>query len=347
MRTMRRFAWAALVLAVPLRAGAIGQIATDPFQFLFLDANARASAMGGAYTALAFDSNALLYNPGGLGLADRYEGTFMHHESVHNLTQEYIGICIKQGWGVNANYRTWGNMRKTTVDNPDGRDLGHFTIVDLATSIGYGRKILPNLGFGVGYKYIREAVESVAANTHAVDAGLLFMPRPRMAFGFAVQNLGPTFRFSGASENLPMNFRWGGAYGFDLFGAAFIAAVDGTKQRGDRADVAVGIEGTLHRRASLRMGYASRNDSGPGVTAGVGFKFDYLQLDYAMTPNGALGWSHRASLTFRWGGGDDWPQYDAPPVKLRPWTPDSVSTKAEEPPQAQPKPKPKRLPAKR
>ncbi|MBI5245511.1 MAG: hypothetical protein HY922_17755, partial [Elusimicrobia bacterium] len=54
----------------------------EPFNFLFLDANARAVGMGGAYTALARDSNALLYNPAGLGLVDEHEATFMHNEHV-------------------------------------------------------------------------------------------------------------------------------------------------------------------------------------------------------------------------------------------------------------------------
>ncbi|MBI4676039.1 MAG: PorV/PorQ family protein [Elusimicrobia bacterium] len=329
MRSSKAGLWSLVLgtalLPWPLRVRAAGQIATNPFQFLFIDGNARATGMGGAYTALAFDSNALLYNPAGLGLADRYEGTYMHHDAAHNLTQEYFGACVKQGFGLNGIYRTFGAIPKTTLDDPSGAHLGHFTIMDLALGLGYGKEILPNLGFGVGYKYVREVIDDVGANSHAVDLGLLFLPRPRFSLAFAAQNLGPTFRYHGASENLPLNLRWGAAYGFDLLGAPFTAAIDGIKQPGDRTNMSAGMETVVGGHLALRIGYSSRNDSGPGLTGGAGVRYKDFSFDYAVAPNGSLGWSHRYGMTFRWrgagpkdGSGEDWPDYKPAAVKLKP-----------------------------
>ena len=108
---MRRFLAPALLVAAlaaaPARAGkAAGASSLD---FLNLDANARAVALGGAYTALASDANALLYNPAGLGGLKTHEATLMHNEYVQGLTQEYAGVATRQGFGGALNYLRFGD----------------------------------------------------------------------------------------------------------------------------------------------------------------------------------------------------------------------------------------------
>ena len=75
------------------RALAAPAAGTEPFNFLALDADARAVALGGAYTALATDANALLYNPAGLGLVRQSQIAFMHNQYIAGLTQEYMGLA--------------------------------------------------------------------------------------------------------------------------------------------------------------------------------------------------------------------------------------------------------------
>ncbi|MBI5883676.1 MAG: PorV/PorQ family protein [Elusimicrobia bacterium] len=337
---MKRFPWWLALSLWPAWAMA-GPSSGDPLQFLLHDSNARASALGGAYTALAADSNALFYNPAGLGLARRYEGSMMHDEFITNSHQDSVGICVKQGFGLSGNYRAFTNIPKTTVDNPWGAGLGRYGISSLALGMGYGKAVLPNLSFGVGYKYIYEQIDDIASNSHAVDVGVLLVPRPRMSLGFAVQNLGPPLRFNATTENLPLNFRWGAAYGFDMGGAAFTVSVDGMRQREDRTHVGSGIEGVFLKMLAFRLGYSSRNDGGPGITWGGGVKYKTLSFDYAVAPYGKLGWSHRAGATFRWGGGEDWPDFEPPQAKLRPRPAPGLAAPSEEAP---PAPKPKKAP---
>ena len=51
----------------------------------------------------------------------------------------------------------------------------------------------------------------------------------------------------------------------------------------------------------LRLGFNSRNDAGPGITAGVGWAQPNFSIDYALVPFGDLGAAHRISATVRWG----------------------------------------------
>ena len=149
---MRRHAIILLALAalLPGEARAAGSAGASPFNFLFLDADARPVAMGGAYTALANDANALHYNPAGLGRIRRSEATFMHNEYFEGITQEYIGFASRHGYGANLNILRAGDIDRTTVSNPNGTGLGSANFSDLAFGLGYGRALTEHLAAGLG-----------------------------------------------------------------------------------------------------------------------------------------------------------------------------------------------------
>ena len=56
--------------------------------------------------------------------------------------------------------------------------------------------------------------------------------------------------------------------------------------------------------ASLRVGYSTLNSGSglgglAGLSAGAGFSFPYVRVDYAWVPFGLLGNTHRFTLSFR------------------------------------------------
>ncbi|HAZ08481.1 MAG TPA: hypothetical protein DCZ01_08190 [Elusimicrobia bacterium] len=296
---LKIFLPALLVVLAPASGRAGGTAGAQPFDFLFLDANARSVAMGGAYTALASDSNAMIYNPAGLARVPRHEVTFMHNQYVQGLTHDYAGLALKQGVGFNLNYLRFGDLNRTTYSSPDGT-LGRFAIDDLALGAGYGRTFFEGVSFGGAVKYIREKNDGVAAAGYAMDAGTLvsILAVPKLTAGLAVQNMGTSVRFLNDKEPLPLNLRGGLAYARDD-GMTF--AFDVLKERNDKIRFAVGAEALLAKALAVRAGFNSRNDAGIGISAGVGWNWRDLSLDYAFAPYGDLGIAHRVSATFRWG----------------------------------------------
>lgn len=288
----------ALALAAPTQAAP----GAHPFEFLSLDADARPVGLAGAYTALASDANALLYNPGGLGFVERNEAAFMHSQYFQGVTQEYASLAFRRGWGAQLNYLDFGDIPRTTISNKTGAGLGSYGISDLAVSGGYGRRF-GDVAVGAALKYIRESIESVTAQGLALDGGAMWRPGavPGLSVGAALRNLGPDVKFQRAAEKLPAQVRLGAAYSRPLRGQETTLAFDVTKKRLESPVAAAGIETLLYGRMPLRLGYDMRNDAGLGLTAGVGWLSEGFRFDYAFVSFGDLGSAHRISASVRWG----------------------------------------------
>ncbi|MBI4054863.1 MAG: PorV/PorQ family protein [Elusimicrobia bacterium] len=307
---MKKFAllFVPFILAPPpLWAG--GTEGATPFNFLFLDANARPVALGGAYAALATDANALLYNPAGLANIAHHEITFMHTEHFQGVTQEYGALAIKgdplglpgSGFGLMVNTLGFGDIRRTTLSNPRGTGLGDFGIRDWALSFGYAQRFWQDrISLGIAAKYIREEIDDITAQTGAADIGVLTNLEAYgfpVSLGLSIQNLGAMVKFQSKKEDLPLNVTLGAAYRV-LEQGLFLLDLNQPKD-GD-ITVHAGAEYTFLKTAALRLGYNGRNDADTGITAGGGVLLERFSLDYAFVPFGDLGDSHRISLSYRW-----------------------------------------------
>lgn len=288
------------LLAVPGFAGGTG--GATPLNFLFLDADARPVALGGAYAALAADANAVHYNPAGLSFIKSHQASFMHAEHFQDVTQEYGALALKQGFGLMVNTLGFGDVGRTTLSNPRGTGLDSFGIRDWAVAAGYGRKVKWDwLGLGGNIKYLREDIDNVSAQAGAVDLGVLADLKDPLgvplSFGLALQNLGTKLKFQSSREELPLNLKAGLAYRFWESGTL---ALDVNHPREGDPTVHVGAEYVANKTAALRLGYNGRNDAGTGITLGGGVFLRRFALDYAFVPFGDLGNAHRFSLSYRW-----------------------------------------------
>ncbi len=198
--------------------------------FLLIWPGARATALSGAYAAIAEDATACYYNQAGLAFIEKTTITLQHANwlpGLHpDMYYEYAGITksFKMGTvGLNVIYLTHG---KTSVYNESAIYIGEYRTFDLAVGVHYAFKLNPQLGLGAGWKFIYSylvpdwvfqrmpelGIEKGGTGvTYAFDIGLLFKPFTFLAVGGALQNLGPNISYteSGSSDPLPYTLRMG------------------------------------------------------------------------------------------------------------------------------------------
>ncbi len=294
-------------ICFPALSWAGGTKGATVFNFLFLDANARPAAMGGAYSAIAQDANSLLYNPAGLADAGNH-ATFMHNEYFQGAGQEYGAVALAgnvirlpedMGVGFSVNTVSYGNIQRTTLSNPSGAGLGSFGAKDWAVSLGCGKKVTENLSLGISVKYLRGSIDIYSASAGALDFGGIysFTALPLSA-GIAVQNLGTRVKFQSKKEDLPLNLKFGLGYRFFDSG---VLAIDLNKPKDGDSTVHFGAEYVVLKMMALRLGFNGRNDADSGITAGGGVKYQKFALDYTFVPFSDLGNAHRISVGFAFG----------------------------------------------
>jgi hypothetical protein len=198
--------------------------------FLLIWPGARATALSGAFSAVADDATACYYNQAGLAFIDGTIVSLQHAVWLPSLNDdmyyEYLGVTksFKVGtFGLGITYLTTG---PTTVTNFQGVYLGTYVTFDIAVGLNYGALIKPNLGVGVGWKLIYsylvppwvwlrmpelEVTSGGIGITYAFDAGTIYKPFPFLTLAGALQNIGPDISYteSGASDPLPYTLRLG------------------------------------------------------------------------------------------------------------------------------------------
>lgn len=296
---------AVVLLAAP--SSTLLEAANTGAAFLKIDTGARPAAMGGAYTAVADDVNALYYNPGGLPNIGRRELGATHAEWLLGSKFDFLGFAQPAAhgtFGLGVTRLTSGSFQERDASR---RETGGFEASDTAYTLGYGRKLGNSLpggrtNAGVNVKYLESRVGAYSASTIALDVGTVhqFDARP-LSVGFSLLNLGRGMRFIDQVDPLPLTVSAGASY---RVSGVLNVALDVRHEPYDRrSDVGIGTEYTLLSGFFLRAGYASLgpNAASPlgGLGGGFGIRMSRYRADYTFTPFGALGNTQRLSLGAR------------------------------------------------
>ncbi|MFA6094003.1 MAG: PorV/PorQ family protein [Elusimicrobiota bacterium] len=281
--------------------------------FLRIGTGARPEAMGGAYTALADDINAIHYNPGGLAGLGKRELGFTHTQWVLDSQFDFVGFGQPTKFGTLGVSFARLATGKQEARSADRQLTGGFEAADSVYTLGCGRMLegaspWGSLGFGVNAKYLESSIGSDKASTFAADLGAVhrFEGRP-LSLGVSVLNMGQGMKFLDQRDPLPLTVSVGGAY--RLAGVLGIA-LDVRHEPNDKSwDVGVGTEYSLFQGFALRAGYASAAVAGrssksgamglSGLGGGFGIKMRSYRADYTFTPFGELGNVQRISLGAR------------------------------------------------
>ncbi len=286
---------------------------TTAFNFLKIGAGARPVGMGEAYSALANDINAIYWNPAGLGEITEREITASYLSHIAGINSGYFGYALplaRGGLGVGVVYLDYGQIQETTLDDPDGVNLGCYRPYDLAVIAAYGCKVAGGLNVGINMKGVHEDIQGYTANAIAFDIGTLYdLPANDLTLSCSVKNLGlQTKAFIKEKHDLPLMFDFG--LGYSLLADALKIGLNLYQPQGGNFNFNIGGEYCWKKLVSFRMGYksigkdlktGSDKDNLTGLTVGLGVNMKVYQLDYAFVPFNELGNTHRLSFGLKFG----------------------------------------------
>ncbi|MEK7745861.1 MAG: PorV/PorQ family protein [Elusimicrobiota bacterium] len=283
--------------------------------FLKIGTGARPEAMGGAYTALSDDVNAMHYNPGGLSLVERRELGFTHTQWLLGSQFDFLGFAQPTRLGMLGLAMTRLGTGSQEARDANRQATGGFSASDSAYALGLGRKLghgvlgYGSLSLGANVKYLQSKIGSDSASTFALDLGAIHrLDALPLSFGFSVLNMGQGMKFISQRDPLPLTFALGTAY---RLGGLLHLALDVRHEPYDkRTEVGVGTEYSVLPVFAVRAGYASQAaraigsaSAGPvglgGLGGGFGLKLGNYRADYTFTPFGELGTVQRLSLGSR------------------------------------------------
>lgn len=165
-----------------------------------------------------------IYSEGKSGIS------FMHVKWLpvlaDDLYYEYLsGTTYIEGWGTVGGAITYINEGLNIWTDEAGESLGTFHSYELAVAASYGTRLTEDLAAGLTFKLIHSALapgvtvgleqDEGKATTFAVDAGIIYdTPIKNLAFGAAVQNIGPDIHYIDAAQAdpLPRNLKIGLSY---------------------------------------------------------------------------------------------------------------------------------------
>lgn len=288
---------------------ASGAAGTTTADFLNLPVGARAAAMGGAYTAVSEEASAVYWNPAGLVQIPKLSAVFMRAQYLEEINYQYAAYAHR----IDYDSVIAGSVLLTdigSISNTDisGNTLGSFTPRDQVFTLAYSKAILEfsdkdiDVSVGVSAKYIRSTiVESV--HSYAGDIGIMTYNFGDIPYRLAVtaSNMGGGLRYDQESNPLPLTFKLGAS--INPFRNMLLAA-DFVMPKQNKPSVRLGAELATApnelTRFCIRAGLDSQkmSDGISGFSLGLGATLHFFSLDYAFTPMGELGTTHRISLTF-------------------------------------------------
>jgi hypothetical protein len=259
--------------------------------------------MGSAYTALASDAYAALWNPAGLGFVRSAQMAAEYMSYVQSINYENASVAYplrpSRALGASIQYLGSGDIQATQVG---GASAGTFSSYYAAYGLSYGQSITDQLSLGLTGKIVQANISDVTATAFAADLGSFYRYRHDLTLAATLTNLGTKLNFLNEGDSLPLAFHLGAAYqpAAQWLGTAeMVYASDGGPAG------RLGAQWRPMESLSLRLGYRTDTltqlSALAGFSTGFGLNFRMLELAYAWAPMSDLGDVHHITLIIKFG----------------------------------------------
>ncbi|OGF52012.1 MAG: hypothetical protein A2497_04195 [Candidatus Firestonebacteria bacterium RifOxyC12_full_39_7] len=328
---MRKHKFKALIIlafAALVHAGA----GSTRNEILKINVGAKPIGMGGAFTGLANNVDAIYYNPAGLVQIEEMELSLMHSEYIVDTRCEYAAVALpvkNMTFGVNTVF-VWNSFEKL---DDSGTLLGTILVYNSATTFSWAivplPKAMPELSLGLNAKYTYMSLDDFFQSAVFFDLGLLYLIDKDLSIGFIAKNFGATLNET--SDPAPITVRAGVAYllsvnepekkkiksvgntsmssGVKKFnkrqekgrndgrfrGKDLMLTLDVERPRGGIFSEAFGADYLFMEDLNIRAGISLKGTEA-NISAGVGFVYENLKIDYSVILS-TFGLLHYPSLT--------------------------------------------------
>ena len=306
-------------LVVPTEAPAQQKLAQTGMKFLNVLPDARAAALGEAFTSVEGTSSMMFFNTAGMARIKSTTSVFLSRTNwIADINHVYASAAFSPAdgeygvLGVMVQVANYGDFEET-VKWPNDRgyiDLGTFKPTSYMVGLGYARALNDKFSVGANVKYVRQSLGDAvtalnsgkliydesgnvvrAANStsaFAFDFGILYRTGYKsLAFGMTVRNFSKEVTYIEEGFQLPLTFRIGvsmNALDFtDLRPDEhqLLITMDAEHPRDFQEQLRVGGEYLFMNTLALRAGYVSGGDEYSGFY-GVGLRKDLGSVGLAV-----------------------------------------------------------------
>jgi tetratricopeptide (TPR) repeat protein len=293
-----------VVLSVFLCAAGVSYAALPDFPLLEINQGAKSAGFGGAFTAGADDSTVLSWNPSALAYMDKMGFGLTYNKWAGESSLNYITAVVPAlggAFGFSIAYVYMGAFKERDIYGNilPGDELKAFSING---GLGFGLPVNTWLGLGVGFKAVAETLDRKNYSGFLIDAAATVKPLDFLKVAIAAKNYLP-------GAGMPdLCFGINAAQMF--FGADWTLNSDVKYSSYYGLSVNAGLEAGLFKILYLRAGWDFREENGylggvAGLAAGLGVRFESLNLDYAFNTHGIFGDMHTVTISFLYEGGKD------------------------------------------
>ena len=232
-RKFKIFTFLLIIVAVSVegfaQGGGIHKVGTTSFQFLKVNPDARATAMGEAVVSVANTSDAVFSNPACLSRIPDFDVSIYYIDWLLDMSHTAISAAKTfSGIGTFALHAVMtdvGEIEETSVDflyrdettglyNP-GLTGNTFSPGSQVVGLSFSRYMTNNFAFGVTAKWAREDLGVKSASTIIFDGGVTYNTDFRsLQLAASITNFGPEVTYIDESYPLPQILTIGTSFFF-------------------------------------------------------------------------------------------------------------------------------------
>ncbi len=303
------------------------------FRFLENPVSAEAIGRGGLGVAMMTNSNAVFWNPAGIGWLEGIDINFNYTRGIAEINHQSVAIGMPIGRfgvlalsGIAMDYGDFYGTRR--ANNEAGYvETGTFSPKAMAIGLAFSQRVTERFSYGVHLKYAYQDLGSAwvsssgsgiedpdleieqrkyAQGVPAVDVGAYYdFLTNGIRFGATVQNISREIEYEVAKFPLPFAIAFGATvdplsfFLEDNTIHSLLLSLESRHPRDFKENLKFGAEYSFQEFLILRAGYMDGFDE-RGFTAGAGILQELagfgVRVDYAFEAFGLFGGVHHLSI---------------------------------------------------